>query len=219
MLLLALRTLASNTHRLASPVLLGEIHLEVKNTLAQPGWLHKIASHPSKISNFSIRLALRILRVNVSHDYDLWEKSHEDIVDLTDLAQTIDHFIVRNVNAQSALFITTFKRVRTAITRLLTNALLSSRLDPSSRIYDQCVATPMAGYTSKSPIPIATARERQTQAFARIVEEEGKMLRLTGLDHVETDLRDLVKRMGVILELNASVFGEVYRGPGMMIGP
>jgi len=217
MLLLAVRDLLRQTHGAACSSRLAHIQFEIQHTFAQPSWFSQISTCSSTISDFALRLSMRI------HGRDcpsgaISERSNSDIVCLTDTARTIDGFITANITYQSPLFISSFKGVRGAVTQLLTHELLVQLLDPACDLYDESMTDSVPLQAEHHLTPAARVREHHACSIREFRAEEERILRSTGLEVVEADLRGLVKRMERIVGFNADVFGDVYAGSGMMVG-
>lgn len=214
MILLAIRDLIHKTHGSVSTSRLSLASTELGLASADPGWLSNIAPSPTSISDIACRLAIRIIRPDCVDFGVMWHKSQDDVSRLTKTARTIDRFIMTNVNRQSSLFMSSFKRVRNAVTQMLSDVLLAQRLDPTSMQYDP---RHDFGARDEGSSP-ARARERHAAALYDFKDDEQRMLRSTGLQVVEADLTGLVRRMERIVGFHAGVFAALYEGRGMMVG-
>ncbi len=218
MILLAVRDLIVQLHSTSSPSRLAKVSSELESTLAEPDWLKKVVSSCGNMSDLACRLSLHILRPEWCESGEIWTKNSDDLAHLTETARIIDVFITTNVNRQSPFFISSLRRVRGVMTVILSNNLLSQRLEPISTHHDD-LSSNFTGRANNTELSFpARVRERNASTLNRFKEEEEKLMRSTGLEVVEGGLRGLVKKMERIVGFNSRVFHEVYQKSGMMVG-
>ena len=208
MLLLATRALLK-TSGTFSPSRLAGAKSDLEDRDAQPDWV---------AADLAFRLAMRVHRPDSLELGEIWETSREEMVKIKKTVQTIDIFITTSVNRQAPLFASLLKKLRGVVTKMLTNHLLADVSDRVSDRYDgSFAALTSREVDTRIPAP-ARARERHASAVLEARKEEERMLRSTGLEVVEGELRDLVRRMEKIVGLHAGAFKEVYTGRGMLVG-
>ena len=190
---------------------------DLSRELSRPDWCSTFSLSSSYQSKFSSLLALRITRQNDSEaSSGLAETEERDCT--IKIARTIDCFIAINVNRQSPLFLMSLRKVREVVTKVLTNLLVMEHFEPPISIRHDTASSGLLANDERIAPSGARTRELYALAMADLCKDEERMIRLTGLEAIEGDLRTLVLRMKKIVGLNASVFKDIYCSPGMMVG-
>ncbi|WVQ83961.1 hypothetical protein IAT38_006106 [Cryptococcus sp. DSM 104549] len=243
------------------------------------------------LSELAFCLVCRIVRPNASLDDG--SPSSIEVHHIQDLTSVLTSFLLTNVKRDSPLMVLHMKRLRTVLYKVLTDVLLSYRLNPRSAFFDmkalKCQVSQkiMSGVTAgvsnedeeteeqeigidsatlsavrdaaanledgipipgsieesmaaSSPSPVSSPdsspstirpalsfharnlareiRDRHERCLSKCKDEEVELIRSYGLEGVVDPIKDITERMIRLLAFNLQVFGEVYRGAGMMVG-
>lgn len=217
LLLAAVRDLCDTRNILLEARLKG-VRSDIEEMVAQPNWFARLTCDTDGSSDFAIRVALRIVRPASLGHFETWDKTKNDAARIGEIAGKIDTFIKSHIQPDTPLFISSQKRGRSAITKLLVNLLLSDRLDHAVNRYDSTFdpQIPSTDVTNRSTA--TRIRERHAATLQQLREDEEWMIRSTNLDLAEVELRRLVQGMEKVVGFNLRVFGDLYAGPGMLVG-
>ncbi|WWD21957.1 hypothetical protein CI109_106445 [Kwoniella shandongensis] len=187
----------------------------------------------SLLTDLSYRLAFRIVRPSVIIA-PAAPPSMEEIRSISEMAKTLNGFIRKNIQRDSELLNGNLQRLRIVLNKVLSDVLLSYRLNPASTFFDpnadKCqrrdsISTATAAMAlnenENDEEPKSAAREireRHETCLARCKDEESALIKMYGLEGVAEPIKEMTERMVKLVAFNLSVFGEVYGGPGMMVG-
>ena len=217
MLLQAIRVLVRQEHGDLSSMTCSQLRYDFSRELSRPEWRSTFSLSSRSQSKFASLLALRITRRAPPEPISGSEETvNEDRA--IRIARTIDCFIAINVNRHSPLFLMSLKRVREAVTKVLTNSLVMEQFEPPSAYRHGTTSSRVIGDETRNVSSGARNRELYALTMSELSENEDRMVRSMGLKVMEEDLRALVKRMKKIVGLNASVFKHIYTSRGMMLG-
>ncbi|WVR04319.1 hypothetical protein IAU60_001319 [Kwoniella sp. DSM 27419] len=174
----------------------------------------------------SMRLAVQVIRP----DHTAVPSQVENQA-VADLAETLNGYILSNVSPESALLQGNLQRLQHLLGTILTDTLLSYRLNPASTFYDgtagHCLQSLSANVTTsrvseeeRSGLKTGArdAREKHLSFLARSQGERQSLIRNYGLEGLEEPIKEVTDRMIKTAAFNLSVFGQLYCGPGMMVG-
>lgn len=187
-------------------------------------------------SDIAIRLSGRMLEA-AANDGMPKEEAYRIGAEMDVLAYTLDCYMEEYVNPDSLLVKISLERIDEAMRVLLPNNLLRLRFEDglSQLVTGCCAPNPVQAATAASAKTTSSTPEqahavaqsrnasaalqlRQEAAQKQLTTAEDRVLRRLGLDTVETELRDLVKRVEKIAGFHAAVYSDLYSGRGMMVG-
>ncbi|WVW78870.1 hypothetical protein I302_100833 [Kwoniella bestiolae CBS 10118] len=200
-------------------------------------------------SDLAFRLALRIVRPDTSSESpSRGIPSPEEMKLVSQLSSTLTGFLALNLSRDSKLFKGNLNRLKSYLTKLLTDVLLGYRLNPTSTFFDatvnRCLEKKKNGLVSSAAHIPASAQEediivegeeqeeedKEIRSYPREIREkyesfctkcqseEAELIKSYGLEGVIEPIKELSERMIKIVAFNLSVFGENYAGNGMMVG-
>ncbi|KAK8846649.1 hypothetical protein IAR55_005736 [Kwoniella newhampshirensis] len=197
------------------------------------------------LTDLSFRLAFHIIRPAFLEG-PASPSSTQEMQSIVHMAKTLSGFITKNVRRESDLLNGDLQRLRVVVTKVLTDVLLSYRVNPTSSFFepnaDKCqrrdsISTATAAmalnpppsdddtasesegdkYSSTRSVP-REVRERHEAYLARCKDEELALIKSNGLEGVAEPIKEMTERMTKLVAFNLSVFGRVYGASGMMIG-
>ena len=236
------RPLSKETERSATMAI---IRADVESEISENGGVLRIAPiAQGDVSSLSLQILTRIYSPGSRSTTDSTGPmihSPEVLARIQRDAEAMDDYFAQSIRPDSETFDAASKRVRQALTLILTNNLLRERCDPSSKHYIPPEALhniPVAEMQSMAPEflshlsgaeveqvgihlqrnPPLVARTRLNYIRDQHKFAERDLLRSLGLTDLEVELRAVVKNMKKIVGFNLRCFLDVYCERGMVVG-